>query len=77
MTQEEYNGPVRRPERNHRNPDEGKLLMLRNILNIIFMICAVIGVGVYLKADHNTGLIIVMFAMVIKFAESAIRFLRH
>lgn len=56
--------------------DEDRTLMLRNILNIIFMIGALVGVLYYLLADHQTGIYIVLVAMVFKFAESTIRLLR-
>ncbi len=77
MTQEEYHSTLKRPERKHSKPDNGILFMLRNILNIIFMIGAVAGVICYLYADKQTGIIIIMCAMVVKFAESAIRFLNR
>jgi uncharacterized membrane protein len=77
MPQEEYQSPLRRPERRHSKPENSLLFKLRNILNIIFMIGAVAGVICYLYADKQTGIIIVMCAMVVKFAESAIRFLNR
>lgn len=58
---------------NHRKPLERRLLMLRNVLNIIFMVTAVTGVYFYLKVDERQGIIIVLVAMAIKLLESAIR----
>lgn len=78
MTDEEYNGPVRRPERFHRHPDdEDKTLKLRNILNVIFMLGAIVGVVYYAFADRQTGTYIILGAIVVKIAESAFRILRH
>ncbi|MBM6992606.1 MAG: hypothetical protein I3J02_04995 [Prevotella sp.] len=48
---------------------------LRNWLNIIFMIGAIVGVCVYLALDHQTGIIIVLGAMVFKIVETALRFI--
>lgn len=55
--------------------DEDKTLKIRNVLNIIFMIVALIGVLYYLFADHQIGIYIILFSMIVKFAESTIRLL--
>jgi len=49
---------------------------LRNILNTIFMVGAVIGVCIYIWGDQTIGTIVVLAAMVFKIIESALRFLR-
>lgn len=46
---------------------------LRLVLNIIFMVCAVVGVSWYFISDHQTGTIIVLTGMVFKFVELVIR----
>ena len=46
---------------------------IRNALNIIFMIGAVIGVIWYLTKDRMVGTYIILIAMVVKFAEAALR----
>ncbi|MBR5083600.1 MAG: hypothetical protein IKX33_03295 [Prevotella sp.] len=52
-------------------------LALRNVLNIIFMIGAVIGAVLYFFTDHTTiGIYIVLGAMAVKMAECCIRMLR-
>jgi hypothetical protein len=64
--------------RRHRGEDEtpkDNFLRLRNWLNIIFMIGAVVGVLLYLFGDQTVGTIVVLVAMVFKMVESAIRFL--
>ena len=48
---------------------------LRNTLNIIFMVLAVIGVVVYLCAEGNIGIYIILGAMVIKMVECCLRML--
>lgn len=60
----------------HKRPDNDKWLFLRNILNIIFMIGAVIGVAIYIKGDQNTGTIVVLAAMAFKIVECIFRFMK-
>lgn len=69
---------VVRPEhRRLRSSDRDRFFLLRNVLNIIFMIGAVVGVIVYLTASDTTmGTIIVLAAMMFKIAECCIRFIR-
>ena len=52
---------------------------VRNWLNIIFMVLAVIGVILFLQKNeytHMKGLYIILFAMVIKIAESSLRMMK-
>lgn len=52
---------------------------IRNWLNIIFMIMAVVGVFFFLQKNeekHMIGLYIIMFAMCIKIAESSLRMIK-
>ncbi len=52
---------------------------VRNILNIIFMIGAVVGVYFFLSKNeekHNLGLYIILFSMVFKITESALRMIK-
>lgn len=48
---------------------------IRNWLNIIFMITAVVGVIYYLK-DKYVGTYIILFAMCFKIAESSLRMIK-
>lgn len=66
---------VERPIRQHRKPAT-RLLAVRNALNILFMLGAVVGVVCTLKFDHDTGFYIIGAAMVLKFVETAIRLLK-
>ena len=46
---------------------------IRNWLNIIFMIMAVVGVIYYLTKDRTVGTYIILFSMCFKIAESSLR----
>lgn len=50
---------------------------IRNVLNTVFMLLALIGVGIYfaMPAHHVVGLAIVGVGMVVKIAEFFIRFM--
>ena len=52
---------------------------IRNILNIIFMIGAVVGVFLYLQKNeqtHQLGLYIILISMCFKIAESSLRMIK-
>ena len=52
---------------------------IRNILNLIFMIGAVVGVILFLQKNeerHMIGLYIILCAMAVKVAESSMRILK-
>ena len=77
MTEENESNLVRpshrrRPLRENKN----KVSALRQWLNIIFMVGAVIGVIFYFaltETDQTIGIIIILSSMVFKFAEAALR----
>ena len=50
---------------------------IRNCLNIIFMVLAVIGVIYYLTKDRMVGTYIILIAMCFKIAESSLRMLNR
>lgn len=53
------------------------MLKYRNILNIIFMVLAIVGVIVYTQTDYKiTATIILIVAVVLKFIEVALRMFR-
>ncbi len=52
------------------------LKTLRNYLNIIFMLVAVIGVAYYLFGHKETGTYIILASMIIKFIELGLRMLK-
>lgn len=50
---------------------------IRQWLNIIFMVCAIIGVALYvMHTPQSTGIIVVLVAMVFKIIECALRFIK-
>lgn len=52
---------------------------IRNILNIIFIVSAIVGVILYLQKSEQThilGLYIILCAMVVKIAESSLRMMK-
>ena len=69
------NTQIPRGRRGDETPRDGRI-RLRNALNIIFMVGAVAGVAVYTLSDRDTGVVIVLAAMVFKIAEAALRLLR-
>lgn len=65
------------PQRRHRNAKErGKFFMLRNILNIVFIVAAIIGMLVYFFKNESVGTIIVLGAMSVKMCECVIRLIK-
>lgn len=68
------NNMAQSPFRNHRLPREhSRIDYIRQWLNAIFMLGAVIGVIFYFLADHNTGVIILLCSIVFKFIECILR----
>ncbi|MBQ7423414.1 MAG: hypothetical protein IJ549_05155 [Prevotella sp.] len=64
--------------RRHRQEEEeeqqkDRFFIIRQILNICFMIGAVVGVLLYILGSKSLGMYVVLIAMVIKFSESALR----
>ena len=67
--------------RSHRREEEmtdseARKLKIRNLLNIAFMVLAVIGVGYYLTADKTIGMYIVLTAMSVKIVEASMRMVK-
>ena len=52
------------------------ILIIRNALNIIFILTAIVGIIVYMSSDKETGMYIMLAAIPFKITESAIRLLR-
>lgn len=68
---ESPSSPYRHQRREPKERD--KYFKLRNVLNIIFMIGAIVGCAVFYYSDHITGTIIIFAAMAFKFVECALR----
>ncbi|MBQ2208459.1 MAG: hypothetical protein II404_00660 [Prevotella sp.] len=47
--------------------------VIRNWLNIIFMLGAIVGLVFYFNHQKETGIYIILVSMAIKFAEAALR----
>ena len=61
----------------HRRGDGGdRYIVLRNILNIIFMVGAVIGVIVYFQCGRKAGTVIILASMLFKIVECVFRFMK-
>lgn len=62
--------------RHRRAQGRGKFFMLRNILNIIFIIGAVVGMLCYFFKNEEIGIVIVLGAMAFKMCECVIRLVK-
>lgn len=79
MTMDEIDEIVeQRQAERHRKPDnrEFKMRQIRNVLNIIFMVVAVVGVGLCLGGKQTIGTYVFVASIPFKFAEVAIRILK-
>lgn len=56
------------------DPNKDQFLMVRQILNLIFMIGAVVGVIIFLTGNTVIGTIVILASMVFKIAECGFRF---
>ena len=66
-----------RPERRHRRQrDDDNMLKFRNILNIIFMVMAIIGVVLNFTEYRTIGTYVLLASMAVKMVECCIRMLR-
>lgn len=50
--------------------------VVRNWLNLIFIIGAIVGMLVYYKYSKETGIYIILASMMVKFTESALRMIK-
>lgn len=81
QTQEDQQ-TARRPERESLRPSRrGEHLMVRNILNLVFMIAAVVGVILYVKSPAtlfgiSLGGLLIGFAIVVKVVEVVVRMMK-
>lgn len=56
--------------------DDDRFFKIRNILNIIFILGAVIGVLLYVYSSQTVGTIVILISMVFKIIECILRFIR-
>lgn len=65
----------KRGEQQEEEQPRGTVFVIRQILNIIFMIGAIIGVALYcFQPEPTLGILVVMTAMFFKMAECVLRF---
>ena len=78
MTQEELDAIWKRPERQHHRPDN-RMFMLRNILNIVFMLSVVGAIALYMTCPavilfgYPLWGLVVGLAIIIKTIEVSLR----
>ena len=68
---------LHRSQLNDEDPREVLMLKIRNVLNIIFMLGAIVGMGVFYFHNRTMGTIIILTAMAFKIAECCFRFIRQ
>lgn len=74
MNEQNNESVAQPPRRNHRQLREhNRIDYIRQWLNIIFMLGAVVGVIFYFLSDSNMGVIILLTAIVFKFVECVLR----
>jgi len=56
--------------------EEDRFLPIRNVLNLIFILGALVGVGLYFFFNRQMGTFVVLGAMVFKIVECILRFIR-
>lgn len=60
----------------HRHAEKDRFFAVRNVLNLLFMITAIVGVVIYCtSADKTMGTIVVLASMALKIIECALRFI--
>lgn len=52
-----------------------RFLALRNWLNLIFMVGAIVGLILYFTVGHTIGIIVILASMVFKIVECCLRFI--
>ena len=67
---------LRRPSHRRDNQPSDRFLTVRNWLNSIFIIGAVIGILVYVFSNQSVGTYIILTSMVFKVAECSLRFIK-
>ncbi|MCD8203009.1 MAG: hypothetical protein LUD48_05150 [Prevotella sp.] len=67
-------GPMRRRRNEEEKPD--RFLKLRNILNTVFIVGAIVGVLVFIYKGEQLGTIIILCSMMFKIVECVFRFMK-
>lgn len=53
-----------------------RMFKIRNVLNILFMVIAIVGIAVYFLTSHTVGTYIVLASCVFKFVECSLRLIK-
>lgn len=56
--------------------DESTIFKIRQVLNVIFMLGAIVGVIIFFTSNEFIGTIVILCAMAFKMMEYIIRFMR-
>lgn len=72
---EEKERASRHPYRRESVLPKARFIKVRNVLNLIFMIGAIIGIIIYFLSNETIGIIVILAAMVFKLIECALRFI--
>ena len=56
--------------------EEDRFSMLRQVLNFLFMLGAIVGLAVYFMYSKQIGTYVILFAMVLKIVECVLRLLK-
>ena len=67
---------LHRHRRGDEEEGEEKYVMLRQVLNLLFMIGAIAGAIVYAYRSHQLGTVIIFVAMAFKFVECIFRLIK-
>ena len=70
----EQQEPTMHRRRRELDANKDQFLMVRQILNLIFMIGAVLGVIIFLTGNTVIGTLVILASMVFKIAERGFRF---
>ena len=63
--------------REDNEPQRDRFFIVRQILNIVFMLGAVVGVAFYLlKPEELIGVFIILIAMAVKMSECVLRYMK-
>lgn len=74
MPEDNQHAGLEQPLHRRQRPEgDARMLRLRNLLNILFLVTAAVGLYLYLKSDRQTGTLVILGAMVFKMADAAIR----
>lgn len=77
MTTEDMRNPIgeRSSRGRHTKPARDSIMCLRQWLNAIFMIGAIVGMGIYFFSDEFSGTIVILVSMAFKIVECTLRFI--